>query len=119
MAETGTFYEYAMAGELAPARSAEGFADEIALLRANLRAEAQLRFGNLPALARTAEAIARLVNANDRFGRAQEDPWAGYRAVAEEIRQVMEQARPQHCAHCSLPTANATYYTEGENGRLP
>jgi len=121
MAEPGTFYEYVMAGEptLAAARSVDGFTEEIALLRASLRAEAQLRFGNLPALIRGAEAVAKLVTAQERLIRsAPEDPWAGYHEVAEEIRQTMEMARPQ-CAHCPLPTANAKDYTEGENGRGP
>ena len=89
MSEGGTFYEYTMAGEaaLAAARSVDGFAEEIALLRAGLRAEAQLRFGNLPALVRTAEAIARLVTAHDRLNRsANNDPYAGAAQVIAEIR---------------------------------
>lgn len=94
MSKPGTFYEYVMAGEaaMADARSVEGFAEEIALLRANLRAEAQLRFGNLPVLIHGAEAIAKLVTAQDRLNRsAPDDPYAGYAAVIAEMRDVLAQ----------------------------
>ena len=92
MPKAGTFYDYVMAGEaaLAAARSVEGFGEEIALLRANLRAEAQLRFGNLPVLIRGAEAVARLVAADARLAAgARNDPYAGAAQALTEIRGAL------------------------------